>query len=155
MPPISTQSPELDAHQILLDNSACETFSGPSQGGVSGFLSYGLIQFSSVQSLSCVRLFATPWIAARQASLSITNSLLMSFLAWVQCRRKTLCNFYHSDYDFFEWRKALLVHNSSVSNSSFVSARCSMHAEWMENEQTNPILNVIIKIPRSSAHQHT
>ena len=32
------------------------------------------VQFSSVQSLSCVRLFATPWIAARQASLSITNS---------------------------------------------------------------------------------
>ena len=32
------------------------------------------IQFSSVQWLSCVRLFATPWIAARQASLSITNS---------------------------------------------------------------------------------
>ena len=30
--------------------------------------------FSSVQSLSRVRLFATPWIAARQASLSITNS---------------------------------------------------------------------------------
>ena len=32
------------------------------------------IQFSSVQLLSCVRLFATPWIAACQASLSITNS---------------------------------------------------------------------------------
>ena len=32
------------------------------------------IQFSSVQSLSHVRLFATPWIAARQASLFITNS---------------------------------------------------------------------------------
>ena len=32
------------------------------------------LQFSSVQSLSRVRLFATPWIAARQASLSITNS---------------------------------------------------------------------------------
>ena len=31
-------------------------------------------QFSSVQSLSRVRLFATPWIAARQASLSITIS---------------------------------------------------------------------------------
>ena len=31
-------------------------------------------QFSSVQSLSRVRLFATPWTAARQASLSITNS---------------------------------------------------------------------------------
>ena len=30
--------------------------------------------FSSVQSLSRVQLFATPWIAAYQASLSITNS---------------------------------------------------------------------------------
>ena len=30
--------------------------------------------FRSVQSLSCVRLFANPWITARQASLSITNS---------------------------------------------------------------------------------
>ena len=33
-----------------------------------------LFTLSSVQSLSRVRLFATPWIAARQASLSITNS---------------------------------------------------------------------------------
>ena len=33
-----------------------------------------IIQFSSVQSLSRVRHFATPWITARQASLSITNS---------------------------------------------------------------------------------
>ena len=32
------------------------------------------VQFSSVQSLSRVRLFATPWTAARQASLSISNS---------------------------------------------------------------------------------
>ena len=32
------------------------------------------LQFSSVQSLSRVRLFATPWITARQASLSITIS---------------------------------------------------------------------------------
>ena len=31
-------------------------------------------QFSSVQSLSCVLLFVTPWTAACQASLSITNS---------------------------------------------------------------------------------
>ena len=33
-----------------------------------------ILQFSSVQSLSRVRFFATPWIAACQASLSITNS---------------------------------------------------------------------------------
>ena len=36
------------------------------------FLSLG--SFSSVQTLSCLQLFATPWTAARQASLSITNS---------------------------------------------------------------------------------
>ena len=34
----------------------------------------GVTKFSSVQSLSHVRLFATPWIAANQASLSITSS---------------------------------------------------------------------------------
>ena len=32
-----------------------------------------MVQFSSVQSLSHVWLFATPWTAARQVSLSITN----------------------------------------------------------------------------------
>ena len=37
-------------------------------------VSFLLVQFSSVQSLSRVRLFATPWITARQASMSITNS---------------------------------------------------------------------------------
>src|SRR5699024_5363078 len=33
-----------------------------------------IYQFSSVQSLICVQLFATPWTAALQASLCITNS---------------------------------------------------------------------------------
>ena len=43
------------------------------------------IQFSSVQLLSQVRLFETPWIAAHQASLSITNSqsLLKLNVHWV------------------------------------------------------------------------
>ena len=36
-------------------------------------LSLSSVQFSSVQSLTHVQLFATPWIAARQASLSITS----------------------------------------------------------------------------------
>ena len=41
------------------------------------YLSYHLpitYEFSSVQLLSRVQLFVTPWTAARQASLSITNS---------------------------------------------------------------------------------
>ena len=34
-----------------------------------------IVHFSSIQSLSCVRLFVTAWTAAHQASLCITNSL--------------------------------------------------------------------------------
>ena len=50
---------------------------------------------SSVQSLSCVRLFETPWTAARQASLSITNSRgllrLMSIDSMRPSSRLILC----------------------------------------------------------------
>ena len=41
-------------------------------------------QFSSVQSLSHVRLFATPWIAARQAFQSITNSWSLLILMFIE-----------------------------------------------------------------------
>ena len=41
-------------------------------------------QFSSVQSLGCVRLFATPWTAAFQASLSITNSQSLTKLMSIE-----------------------------------------------------------------------
>ena len=42
------------------------------------------VQFSSVQSLSCVQLFATPWITAHQASLSITNSRSLPKLKFIE-----------------------------------------------------------------------
>ena len=51
---------------------------------------------SSVQSLSRVQLFATPWTAACQASLSITNSRsllkLMSFKSMVPTNHLILCH---------------------------------------------------------------
>ena len=48
----------------------------------------------SVQSLSRVRLFATPWTAARQASLSITDSwsLLMSIESVMPSSHLILCH---------------------------------------------------------------
>ena len=53
-------------------------------------------KFSSIQSLSCVRLFATPWTAAHQASLSITNSwsllTLMSFESVMPSNHLILCH---------------------------------------------------------------
>ena len=54
-----------------------------------------LLQFSSVQSLSRVPLFTTPWTAARQASLSIINSQsllkLMSIKSVMPSNHLILC----------------------------------------------------------------
>ena len=53
-------------------------------------------QFSSVESLSRVWLFSTPWTAARQASLSITNSRslpkLMSIESVMPSNHLILCH---------------------------------------------------------------
>ena len=58
------------------------------------FRGYKICMFSSVQSLSCVWLFATPWITARQTSLSITNSrsLLMSTELLMPSSHLILCH---------------------------------------------------------------
>ena len=60
------------------------------------FLLLTLFISSSVQSLSHVRLFTTPWIAARQASLSITNSQsllkLMSIESVMPSNHLILCH---------------------------------------------------------------
>ena len=55
-------------------------------------------QFSSVQSLSRVQLFATPWIAARQASLSITNSWSVSYLSSLEWRCLSYVLYFGSTY---------------------------------------------------------
>ena len=57
---------------------------------------FPILVFNSVQSLSRVRLFATPWIAALQTSLSITNSQsslkLMSIESLMPSSHLILCN---------------------------------------------------------------
>ena len=54
-----------------------------------------VLLFSLVQSVICVRLFATPWTAARQASLSITNTQsllkLMSIKSVMPSNHLILC----------------------------------------------------------------
>ena len=70
--------------------------------------------FSSVQSLSCARLFATPWTTLRQASLSITNSqsllklmsieLVMAPKHLILCRPLLLLPFNLSQHQgLFKW----------------------------------------------------
>jgi len=92
-------------------------------------------QFSSVQSLSRVWLFVTPWIAARQASLSITNSrsslILMSIESVMPSSHLILCrpllntekinklkNLCYSRMWFGQWRARGLA-CSSVRGISF------------------------------------
>ena len=59
-------------------------------------LSLLILQFSSAQSLSCVCLFAIPWTAPRQASLSTTNSRsllkLMSIKSVMPSKHFILCH---------------------------------------------------------------
>jgi len=54
------------------------------------------LSFSSVHSISCVRLFATPWTATCQASLSIIQSLsllkLMSIMSVMPSNHLILCH---------------------------------------------------------------
>ena len=66
-----------EAHEPSLGNK-----SSASECHSSAVIWVESVHFSSVQSLSHVQLFATPWTAARQASLSITNSWsLLKFMS--------------------------------------------------------------------------
>ena len=80
-----------------------------------------MVQFSSVQSLSWVRLFATPWIAARQASLSITNSWrllkLMSIESVMPSNHLILC-------------RSLLLSPSIFPSIRVFSNDSVLHIKW-------------------------
>ena len=60
--------------QHTFNNRSSRCFQGMHLLLVSKIVAVALLSIRSDQSLSRVRLFATPWIAAHQASLSITNS---------------------------------------------------------------------------------
>ena len=80
-----------------------------------------MYQFSSVQSLSRVRLFATPWTAARQASLSITNSRslpkLMSIELVMPSNHLILC-------------RPLLLLPSIFPSTRVFSNESALHIRW-------------------------
>ena len=76
---------------------------------------------TSVQSLRRVRLFATPWTAARQASLSITNSWsslkLMSIELVMPSNHLILC-------------RPLLLPPSSFPSIRVFSNESALHIRW-------------------------
>ena len=59
---------------LTLSSKWCSTSILTDRLHSTGIISVAMKMFSSVQSLSRVQLFATPWITAHQASLSITDS---------------------------------------------------------------------------------
>ena len=66
------------------------------EGSISNYSKIPDMRFISVQLLSRVRLFVTPWTAAHQASLSITNSgsllKLMSIQSVMLSNHLILCH---------------------------------------------------------------
>ena len=106
---------------------------------------YASVQFSSVQSLSCVRPFATSWTTARQASLSITSSqsllILMSIelvmpsnhLILLPSLFPSIRVFSHETVLHIRWRTPKYWSFSfSISPSSEYSGLISFRMDWLD-----------------------
>ena len=104
---------------------------------------------SPVQLLSCVWLFATPWTAARQASLSITNSQsllkLMSIELVIPFKHLILCHpllllpstlpsirVFSNESSLSIWWPKYWSFNFSISPSSEYSGLISFRIDWFD-----------------------
>ena len=124
-------------------------------------------QFSSVQSLSCVRLFAIPWTVARQACLSITNSWnllkLMSIKSVMPSNHLILCRplllppsifpsitvFSNESVLHIRWPK---YWSFSISPSSEYSGLTSFRIDWFDLLAVQGSLKSLLQ-HHSSKHQ--
>ena len=131
------------------------------------------VQFSSVtwlcsvQSLGCVQLFATPWTAAHQASLSITNSWsllkLMSIELVIPSNHLILCHplllichplllppsiflssrvFSNESILLIKWPKYWSF-SFSISPSNEYSGLISFRIDWLASWQSKGLLRVL------------
>ena len=82
---------------------------------------FSSVQFSSVQSLSHVRLFATPWTAAHQASLSITNTQSLLKLTFTE-------SVMPSNHLLLCW--CLLLPSSIFPSIRVFSNESALHIRW-------------------------
>ena len=81
----------------------------------------GYVQFSSFQLLSHVQLFETPWTAARQASLSFTNS-------WILLKLMSIESVMPSNI-LILYRPILLLPSTFHSNRVFYNEEV-LHISW-------------------------
>ena len=127
----------------------------------------GRIQFSSVQSLSRVQFFATPWIPACQASLSITNSRsslrLTSIESVMPSNHLVLCHPFLLPSIFpsirvfsnelvlcIRWPKYWSF-SSSISPSNEYSGLISFRMDWLDLLEVQRILKSLLQHYSSKA----
>ena len=128
----------------------------------------GSLQLSSVQSLSSVRFFATPWTAACQASLSITNSWsllkLMSTESVMPSNHLILCRpllllpsifpsiraFSNESVLHIRWPKYWSF-NLNISNSNEHSELISFRMDWLDLLAAQGALKSLIQHHSSKA----
>ena len=126
------------------------------------------IQFSSVQLLSHIRLFVTPWIAAHQASLSITNSQslpkpmsiesVMSSNHLILCRPLLLLPSIFPSIRVFSNESALRIRWPKYWSSSFNMSPSSKHPrlisfrmDWLNLLAVQEILKSLLQHHSSKA----
>ena len=124
--------------------------------------------FSSVQSLSCVWLFVTPWTVAHQASLSITNSwILLKLMSteWVMpfnhlilCRPLLLLPSVFPNIRVFAKKSALRIRwpkywsfSFSISPSNEYSGLISFKMDWLDFLAVQGILKSLLQHHSSKA----
>ena len=121
---------------------------------------------SSVQSLSCVQLFATPWTAACQASLSITNSrgppkpmsiqLVMPSNHLILCHPLLLLPSIFPSIRIFSSESALCVRwpkcwSFSISPSNEYSGLTSFRTDWFDLLAVQETLKSLLQKHNSKA----
>ena len=103
---------------------------------------------TSVQPLSCVWLFVTPWTAACQASQSITNSQsllkLMPIKSVMPSNHLILCHPFLLPPSIFPRIRVFFIEsfslsfNFSISPSSEYSGLISLRMDWLDSQESSP-----------------
>ena len=130
------------------------------------------VQFSSVQSLSRIRLFAIPWITARQAYLSITNSRsllkLMSIELAMPSSHLILCHpllllptmlpsirvFSNESPLHLRWPKYWSFSSCSLSPSNEHPGLISFRMDWLNLLAVQGTLKSLLQNHSSKANSH-
>ena len=125
-------------------------------------------QFSSVQSLSCVQLFVTPWTAACQASLSITDSwsllklmsveLVMPSNHLILCHPLLLLPSIFPNISVFSNESVLPIRwpkdwsfSISISPSNEYSGLIPFRMDWLDLLAVQGTLKSLLQHPSSTA----